>query len=50
MIRAVSDFVRLAYTRKREAEIAAGVIPVHWLDDVMAGLAVFAAVALAASL
>ena len=50
MICAVSDFIRLAYTRKRDAEIAAGVIPTHWLDDVMAGLAVFVAVAVAASL
>ena len=33
------DFIKTAYARKRNAEIAVGVIPTHWIDDVMAGLA-----------
>ena len=44
------DIIKAAYARKRDAEIAAGVIPTHWIDDVMAGLAVAFAMVVALSL
>lgn len=41
------DFIKTAYANKLEAEKDLGLPHVHWIDDVLSGLAVFAIVCVA---